>query len=149
MKECNAAGIRLVQIFEDEWNERQEQVKNKLAPILGVLKQPRVYARNTEVRTIGLEDYGAFYKDNHIQGCPRASISYGLFHDNELVAAMSFTVNYGYMELVRYATSKQVVGGFSKLVSHFKKNHLDVKLMIDFFYTNLKLAIQCIFQFFY
>ena len=132
MKECNTAGVRLIQIFEDEWNDRQEQIKNKLAAVLGKLNKPRVYARKTEIRSIGLEDYRAFYNDNHIQGCPRASISYGLFHENELVAAMSFSVNYGYMELVRYATSKQVVGGFSKLVNHFKKNHPEVKEIVSF-----------------
>ncbi len=52
-------------------------------------------------------------------------IKLGLFHQDELVAVMTFgkprfNKNYEY-ELIRYATSKHVIGGASKLLKYFER----------------------------
>jgi len=73
---------------------------------------------------------------NHIQGNDRSTIAKGLLYNNELVAVMTFTKPRislgnktsatGLYELSRYATSKHVIGGFSKLLSHVCREHTEI-----------------------
>ena len=72
-----------------------------------------------------------FLNDNHIQGDGPGSIHIGLEYDSKLVAVMSFMKQKEKYYLNRYATSKQVVGGFSKLLKHFQRNN-DWSILISF-----------------
>ena len=83
-------GIRIIQIFSDEWENKKEIVKDKLKSILGVQKE-KIYARNCSFKEINSIDRNYFLNENHIQGADRASISYGLFYNEKLVAVMSLT----------------------------------------------------------
>lgn len=122
----NAAGYRLIHIFEDEWKYQQEQMKNKLKSILGVDDRPVVYARKCEVvdMTKDKTKVKDFYNEHHVQGNGGQSLVFALVEEGIPVAMMSFkrrsSVEY---DLTRYATSKRVVGGFSKLLKA-SKNHL-------------------------
>lgn len=121
-------GIRLIHIFEDEWRLYEDKVKSKIKHLLG-LNGDRVYARETEVRQITPEQARAFFSANHIQGGGVTGFfNVGLFtKDNVLIAAMNFG-NDRYskakrtVELLRYASSRHVVGGASKLLKFFIKN---------------------------
>lgn len=89
----------------------------------------RIYARQTTIKVIK-SGIVKFLNDTHIQGYTSTSYKYGLFYNDELVAAMCFNKfrkgtgkdrgEFAY-ELVRYATLCNVVGGASKLLSHFIK----------------------------
>lgn len=80
---------------------------------------------------------------NHIQGKCGSSIRLGLFHGNKLVSVMTFgelrkslghsTID-NYYELIRYCSDLncQVIGGASKLLSHFIKNNENVKKIITY-----------------
>ena len=46
--ECEKNGIRLIHIFEDEWNEKREIVKDRIKSILGV-GQKRIFARKCSI----------------------------------------------------------------------------------------------------
>jgi len=121
-------GIRLIHIFEDEWRLYEDKVKSKIKHLLG-LNGDRVYARETEARQITPEQARAFFSANHIQGGGITGFfNAGLFtKDNVLIAAMNFG-NDRYskakrtVELLRYASSRHVVGGASKLLKFFIKN---------------------------
>lgn len=132
-KMCKEKGIRLIHIFEDEWNNKRAIIKKKLADILGVNKDSSVYARKCEVRRLHNIDVRDFYEEHHIQGHSNASVVYSLVVDGTIVAAMSFKkkndIEY---ELTRYATSTKVCGGFSKLLKHFIKIHDSVKVITSF-----------------
>lgn len=134
--ECELIGITLIQIFEDEWLYRNTQVKQKIASLLGVDKRDTVYARSCVVVDITPKQAYEFLETNHIQGKTKSSIRYGLEHDGELVAVMTFGKGSSpfakYMELSRYATSKRVVGGFSKLMKHFWLMNRDVDKLVSF-----------------
>lgn len=123
LKLCKQQGIRLLTIFEDEWEQNQEIVKRKLQSILNKNKQQSVYARNCIVIKIDKHTKQQFLNANHIQGDGPGSITYGLLHKDQLVAVMTFIKQIDYYVLNRYATSTHVPGGFSKLLKFFKQNN--------------------------
>jgi endogenous inhibitor of DNA gyrase (YacG/DUF329 family) len=134
---CKAFNIRCIHIFEDEWRYKKEIVKSKIKYILNETTMERaLYARNCEIREI--TNCREFLNTNHIQGDSPSSIKLGAFHNNELVAVMttgkrrlalgkksSITGEY---ELLRFATSKRVVGIASKLLQHFIRVYNPVKI---------------------
>ena len=125
---CERRGVRLIHVFEDEWLEKRELVKDRIRTIISG-GETRIYARKCEVREVGAREAGDFLDANHLQGSDHSSIRYGLYFEDELVSVMTFgkprfNKNYDY-ELIRFASRLgiQVIGGASKLLSHFKKRH--------------------------
>lgn len=121
-QECNEAGVRLIHLFEDEIRDKIDIVKAKVQHILGLSTSKRVYARKCKVvkETDTLID---FQNENHIYGYGKASLTYSLKINNEVVALMNFLkYSNGRYKLNRYCTSCVVPGGFSKLFSFFVKD---------------------------
>lgn len=118
------AGIFLIHIFEDEWLNKKEQVKARLRSLLD--SSDKIFARKCVLRRIFKIEAEPFENQHHLQGyASSASHRYGLFHEEKLVATMSFCAirfgekREGYFELLRYCSSETVVGGFSKLIKAF------------------------------
>ena len=130
LKATNAAGYRLVTIFEDEWINHSEIVKAKLKHIIGHTTAP-IYARKCSIQKLNSKTANAFLKLHHLQGTGRAAYWYGLFYDNLLVAVMTFSKpsiakggkNQEGFELVRYASSRHIIGGAGKLLKAFINDH--------------------------
>jgi len=120
---CKNNGIRLLTIFEDEWVNNKELTKKKISHILGHNYDMKIYARNCKVDYVG-KDKIDFFNSYHIQGNGNSSINFGLYYSDALVAVMGF-INHknNKFELTRYATKYTIVGGFSKLLAHFKSNY--------------------------
>ncbi len=125
---CAEKGIRLIHIFEDEWNTKQDIVKDRIRSILGI-GQTRIFARKCIVRELDSKTANEFLEQNHLQGGDNSSIRYGLYHGNELVAVMTFgkprfSKSHDW-ELIRFASKYgcNVVGGASKLLNHFRSSH--------------------------
>ncbi len=124
---AEAIGIRLIQIFEDEWGDPAKQV------ILNAIGRQgdKVMARKCEVVKVSSTDAAAFMLANHVQGSSRSAHHLGLQHDGEVVAVMSFgrprsaRGAYGQdtWELSRYATACSVQGGASRLLTAFLREH--------------------------
>ena len=113
-KRCEALGIRLITIYEDEWRDRQSQIKSIIKN--SSTRDVGFGARSCVTSRISMNDASAFYEANHIQGAPRSGSSYGLHHNGELVAAMTFTQGGSQRgsrswELIRYATKNSIAGG--------------------------------------
>lgn len=125
---CKEMGIRLIHIFEDEWQNKQEIVKSKLFNLI-TKKSDRIFARNCKIVELSTNEKRDFLIINHIQGNDRASISYGLNYENTLVAVMTFGKSRYSMkqeyELMRFATllNHVVIGAGNKLFHNFIKNH--------------------------
>lgn len=117
---CKAKGIQLITVFEDEWFDRQEQVKSKIKSLLHKDSRTKIFARKTEIVVVSKKIKSIFFEENHIQGNGNGSINIGLTCNDKLVACMSFIKqkNNNY-ELSRFATSCRVPGGFSKLLKYF------------------------------
>ena len=122
LKKCNEKGIKLIQIFEDEWTEHKELVLNKLKHILGFNNNEKVYARKCEIKKIDKHIGYDFLNKNHIQSSVGSTVFLGAFYNNELIAVMSFT-NDGEdcWNLTRYASdnNKRCIGVAGKLFKAF------------------------------
>ena len=119
-------GIRVIHIFGYQWYNKQELIKEKLKAILGV-EQEKVYARKCIVKEIDVKTKNEFLNKHHIQGEDKSVLKFGLFYNDELVAVMTFSYprfNNEYdWELIRYATSKHVIGGAGKLLAYFRNHY--------------------------
>lgn len=88
---CNKKGIKLIQIFEDEYTNHKEIVNSKLNHILGQDNNlPKIYARRCSIREISYKESANFLEQNHIQGKTVASVYLGCFYDDKLVGVMTF-----------------------------------------------------------
>jgi formylmethanofuran dehydrogenase subunit E len=125
MKEANSEGIRLITIFEDEWLERQNQVKNFLLSVMNK-NQYKIHGRNTVVKVADKDTANKFYEDNHIQGKPSTTtLHVGLYtQDGTMVGCMSFGPHHRGSEnrvvvlnRLAFLHNHTVHGGASKLLS--------------------------------
>ena len=135
---CEEKGIRLIHIFEDEWNTKKEICKSILASSLGIYKQ-KIFARKCEVKEINLEDWKKFLHENHIQDYTFAEYRLGLYYKDELVQSIGIKYNglNKTYELNRMATklNTQVVGGFSKLIK-YSVNQFNIKEMTSYVFKS-------------
>lgn len=118
---CQDAGVRLIQVWEDDWMHRRDIVKRMLAHKLGVSQEPVVAARKTTAEAITTDEARVFLDANHIQGWVRGSLYLGLRYGEELVAVMVLTYSKTETRLERYATSARVPGGQSKLLAYAER----------------------------
>lgn len=122
-KRCKEQGIQLLTIYEDEWQQQQQQVKQKLLSLLNKDQRERVYARKCKIVVVSKKQKQEFFNQHHIQQDGPSSINIGLEYNDELVAVVGFYKQQDKHYLNRYATSKQVIGGFSKLLKYFQHNY--------------------------
>lgn len=125
---CQDNGVRLIQIFEDEWKFKKKIVQSRLKHILGVVPY-KLGARNCVVKEVDNSLATKFQEKYHLQGAVPASVKLGLFHKNRLVALMTFAKprfrkDFDW-ELVRYCTigSFAIMGGAGKLLKYFREHH--------------------------
>ena len=120
--------IRIVHIWEDDWQNSSEIIKSQIRNWLG-LTEKRIFARNCEVKEI--TDKKMAYQSMelwHIQGGDNSQIRIGLYFDNELISVMSFNRFEGRKKLddkswnlSRFCTKLNcnVIGGGSKMLKYF------------------------------
>lgn len=110
-------GLFVFQVFEDEWNFKQEIVKSLILNKLK-LSQTKIEAGKTKIKEVSPEDSNLFLEQNHLMG-PSQARSLGLYYQGELVSLLTykFFKKRG-MEVVRFCnkTHCEVTGGFSKLL---------------------------------
>ena len=126
---CQDKGIQLIQIWEDEWNRDPELVKSMLAHKLGVSQQRKVSGHKTEVIELTNEQCTVFLNANHIQGAVGGGVRLGLVEKSapdKVLAVMVLKSEPGsddkVLNLLRFATSVTVVGGFTKLLKYAERN---------------------------
>ena len=138
-KKLHEKGCSLIQIWDDDWNDinKREIIFSRLAEKMGV--NSKIYARKCEyIEDIDDSTSKKFLEDNHLQGYVHSKYRCGLYYDGVLVMLMTvgkrrkmIGQNDDSLELLRLCTLKgiSVVGGFSKLLSHFRKSHVGEKMI--------------------
>ncbi len=130
---CNAKGIHLIHIYEDDWLYKNNIVKSRLNNLLG--KSERIYARKCIIKLVESKSANKFLVDNHIQGKCRSKYKYGLYYDNELVSLMTFGKSRfsDEYELIRFCNKLNtvVIGGASKLFKYFTRTH-DIDSIVSY-----------------
>lgn len=124
--------IQLIHLWEDVWLSRKDQVLSRLKSIIG--HNIKIHARKTEVVRLSQKEADEFLNVSHLQLSVGAKYRYGLAIDGKLVAVACFSglrkmrngiTDYKSAELIRFANllGTTVIGGFTKLLSHFIKLH--------------------------
>jgi hypothetical protein len=121
-------GILLVQLWEDIWLKKKEQVLSRICSLVG--KNEKIHGRKTKIEVLDQATADQFLLTYHLQGSARARYKFGLIYNEELVAVASFSGSrlmkfkgpeYRSSELIRFACKSRVTvtGGFTKLLKHY------------------------------
>jgi hypothetical protein len=125
--QCQITGVYLLQLWEDVWNTRKDQVLGRIKSVSGLNR--RMHARKGLVVKLNQKQADDFLVLNHIQASAKSKYKFGLVINEELVAVACFSgvrpmkhigPEYKSIELIRFASSIgiTVTGGFSKLLKH-------------------------------
>ena len=127
---ATAQGIRLIQIFADEWRDKKELILRRLDAMLGIGE--KFDARKCAIELLAASEARAFLDATHIQGAGAAQMYYGLRLGAQIVAVASFGKaraagmtsmrQDNAWEVIRYASIGRVRGGFGKLFNQFLKD---------------------------
>lgn len=82
-------GIKLIQVFSDEWNINKEIVKNRLKNI--VSKWINIWARKTIIKEINKKIGRDFLNKYHLQWAGKNSIYYWVYYLNKLISVITFS----------------------------------------------------------
>lgn len=128
-KACEKKGIQLLQFTDLEYNHKKDIVLSIIKSKLG-LYDTRIYARKCSVHLVSKTAKTVFCDAYHLQGDAPSQIEYGLYHEKELVAVMTFgkrkiTKEDPTTEIIRFCCKNgyNIVGGASKLLKYFINNH--------------------------
>lgn len=143
-RECKDLGIQLIQIWEDDWNERKSicirmiaaklgatSALSKFSEFSGTLVNTHVGARSCKLVLVGAQEAKTFLNENHIQGATTASCHFGLRDKTGVLRALLSVRSprgsarqhrgEGVWDIVRYATLGGVPGGFTRLMTYAEK----------------------------
>lgn len=125
---CKNNDIQLIQVWEDDWKEKPDLIKRMLLHKLGLNGKDKIFARNTYVKKLTQKETDVFLNINHIQGSVSGGIRLGLVDiTGIIVSVMVLKTENGSkgrkLNLLRYATSCAVPGGFTKLLKHVEKEY--------------------------
>ena len=133
-KLCEEKGIHLIHIFEHDWLTKQVQILNRVQSLF-LINTNRIFARKCIVREIDFKTASDFVNQHHLQGSCSSSYNIGLFFNNELISVMTFgkpRFNKKYeWELLRFCSSKPIIGGAGKLLKYFI-NHKSPTSLISY-----------------
>lgn len=131
-KLAESKGVRLIHIYEYEWNTMKDKIIQLLKIALGIVDN-KIYARKCEVREITNQEAKILNDKVHLQNHRNAQVTYGLYYHDELVQLMSFSRTHynrnlkgdNSWEIIRGCPGSNniVVGGVSKLFSRFIRDY--------------------------
>ncbi len=119
---CEAAGIRLVHVFESEWTSRKGAVKSRVKRMLGRCGRT-ICAAECDAREIASCESDAFLDENDVVRHAVTTAGIGLHFKNELVSAGAFRkVLPGEWELEGFCDKLDchVAGSFETLLERFE-----------------------------
>ena len=125
---CKEAGYELIHIFEHQWVNKQEIVKDIIRKRLGLV-DAKIFARKCEIKELDSTKARTFLEENHLQGYANATHKIGLYYNDELVSIMTFGASrYDKKvdwELIRFANKlgTNVLGGASKILKYFRTKY--------------------------
>lgn len=154
---CQNKGIKLIQVFEDEYISHKEIVLAKIRHLLKCDNCSKIMGRKCEIREINNSIAKVFLEQNHIQGYVRSSVYLGAYYNNNLIAVMTFKKEKNNKwELTRFASDYNFIceGIGGKLFKYFIRNYefSEIKSFADRrwtineehnIYTNLGFKKKC------
>jgi hypothetical protein len=86
---CKKEGIDLIQLWEDQWSNRKDQVKNYLRSRFGK-NENRIAVRKCRVWEVPKDEAKQFVNAHHIQEVHNFDIAFGAYFNGELIAVATF-----------------------------------------------------------
>lgn len=132
-------GIKLITIWADDWEFKQDIVKSIISNSLN-LSINKFNARDCTIKELSTQEKDAFLLENHIQGKCISSINLGLMYKDEIISIMTFgkkrmilnskSKNNEY-ELLRFCSklNSSVRGAASKLFNYFVNTYKPTHVM--------------------
>lgn len=123
-------------VYQWEWND--PRMRSIIEARIDKLNPVRVGARQCEISALSAPEARTFLNENHLQGYTNAPVRYGLYHEDELLALMTFGLPREQKkadpvewELIRFCVKKRhlVPGGASRLFKHFITHHDPVSVV--------------------
>jgi hypothetical protein len=130
---CTEVGIDLIQVWEDDWIEKQDIMKSIILSRLGLINN-KIGARKCQVKIVENRNLvNNFFDLNHIQGKTNYKWAVGLFYEEEIISCMLFNKPKKDFELVRFANKINLIvnGAASKLFKYFITNY-DIDEIVSF-----------------
>ena len=124
---CEAKGIKLLHIFENEWIYQQDIVKDIIRRNLRKTENI-VNEEVTIIKEVNQKDYKNFVLANHIEGYSPADLIIGLYLKNDLISLMSFSKkDDNVWSIVRCCEelNTHITNGFKKLLKYFENLYSD------------------------
>lgn len=141
--DCEKLGMRLINIFEDEWKDKEQVVKSL---ILGILNElPVINASECEIRNVEASQANNFIEENSLKNVKNCEVNLGLFKRNKLVSLMAFDSS----EIKVFCTKNKlkVENALEMLINEFEKNNNDnIEIKIDRRYEDVNDYIACGFE---
>ncbi len=123
---CRKKGVQLITIWEWDLKNNSNLLRSMLSAKLKSSGCVKVQARQCTVASIPQAVYSSFLEENHIQGTQNAAYRLGLLFNSEIISVMGFGKSKDGWELLRFCSKAghRVTAGTSKLLSHFRKEHV-------------------------
>ena len=127
-------GVKLIQIFEDEYVLHREIVYQKISHLLGISKNlEKISGRKCVIKEITKSEAEPFLENNHIQGYAYSTVHLGAFYNERLVGVMLFfkdEKNNDVWTLTRFASDIHTIcrGVGGKLFSYFLNKYKPAKI---------------------
>lgn len=124
-------GIDLIHVFETEWDNKQDIVKDICLRKLSIFEQ-NIDPTSCTVKLVGMYDQNLFHNANNIFGATENNIGIGLYYNSLLVSIMSFKEldNFSY-DLTRFSTKLRysIIGAETILFNYFLDNYKPDKVV--------------------
>lgn len=108
-------GIRLIRIFEDEWINRKEQVKEYLKYQVGKVPD-NYYTSDCTIEHISQEDAMAFHNSRQVKIVGQSDINKALHYKNKIVAVISLDSTDKGLKLTCFSSAFKSVQASKKLL---------------------------------
>lgn len=136
---CEAAGLRLVSVWEDDWLERREAVLEHVRGVLGAPGRPLVRASSCALELVELDvaDGADMFAENHPAGVPvRAESFMGLYEaeTGEVVLCLALGFEHGLATVEGVVSLAYVDGGLGLAVSLLQERHPGVRVRVGLDY---------------
>lgn len=114
---------RLIQIREDEINDKINIVKSIIKIASNEPNVDKVFARKTKVSYVSYQEASTFFDKNHLMGSGGGAKAIGLYYNNKLVMCLSYKKYKGGIDISRVCSKLEhiVVGGLGKLIKYIEK----------------------------
>jgi hypothetical protein len=123
-RKAEEKGIKLINIWADDWEFKKEIVKSKIKHLLGITEN-NIFARKCKIDLIDFKTAKKFLNENHIQGFCPFKIAIGLIYENKLVSLCTFgsrkITGKCENEILRFTNliNYHIPGGFSKMLKEY------------------------------